>query len=321
MCGLAGVVIKQKNRSKSELGEIQNLVSELLCAAEVRGSHASGMAIVDRDGAYLIHKKPMAATDMVRTEEFGSALDLIDKNTGAAICHTRFATQGSPKINKNNHPLRAGTVIGTHNGWVSNDDELFDKYSLKRFAKVDSEVLFRMIDSADTPETFYKDMLKNVSGKVSMVWADIEFPEYVYMYKGNNPLHMVYLEAYEIFAYASTAAILNEALKWSGMQLATRKGMSFTDWTAIRINTKTGEIKKTKNVKLDIPVYKYNTAWNAGYLGNRYTDAVTAKQPNTTKYGGTVAGFVPRYSWREKLAADGSTIKTANVNGKKKGDK
>ena len=331
MCGLAGVIIKDKNRSAGRMADIQNLVSELLVAAEVRGNHASGMAIVDRTGEYLIHKRPMSATVMTKTDDYNAALDLVDENTGAVIGHTRFATQGSPKVNKNNHPIRAGNVIGAHNGWVSNDDELFEKYNLKRFAEVDSEVLFRMIDSADTPETFFKDMLKNVSGKVSMVWSDVEKPEYVYVFKGNNPLEMVHIKSLGILVYASTNKILYNAIKWAGMNRMKREKVELKDWTVMRINTGDFQYKKTGGIKIAAPVVRKYSAYDAysgkynGYSwGGNTTYTKPKNKPKTAKNGcDTVQGFVPRYSYKDKMVktADGSQVRIFDFNNKKKGGK
>ena len=56
--------------------------------------------------------------------------------------HTRYATLGSPSINSNNHPIRTGNTIGTHNGSIYNHKELFQKYNMTRFAQVDSEAIF-----------------------------------------------------------------------------------------------------------------------------------------------------------------------------------
>ena len=50
--------------------------------------------------------------------------------------------RGGERINRNNHPIRAGDVIGTHNGTIYNADYLFRRFKLPRFAQVDSELLF-----------------------------------------------------------------------------------------------------------------------------------------------------------------------------------
>jgi len=332
MCGLAGIVIKEEKRNAGQMASIRHLAGELLMSAQVRGDHATGLAIIDRDGQYLIHKRALPAKELVATDEFEAAIALIDENTGAVIGHTRYATQGSPKISKNNHPIRAGSVIGAHNGWVSNDDELFSKYGLKRFAEVDSEVLFRMLDSAETPDDFYKDMLKNVQGKVSMVWADVEYPEHVYIFKGNNPLEMVFIKSLGVYAYASTLEILKEALLYGGIIKYRRAKIK--DWTAIRIDTKTFNMVKTGGVKIqkakkrttyyNTGGYNYGSGWTYSekYGGYLYTSHETPKT-KVAKESDTVDGYVPRYSYRDKLVKtdDGSQIKMFEFKNKKKGNK
>jgi glutamine phosphoribosylpyrophosphate amidotransferase len=58
--------------------------------------------------------------------------------------HTRLATQG--KVTKDNaHPFRIGSVVGAHNGMVSNHEELNTTY--KRDHAVDSQHLFSHIDA------------------------------------------------------------------------------------------------------------------------------------------------------------------------------
>ena len=61
--------------------------------------------------------------------------------------HTRYATQGIPEWNDNNHPIITGSVVGVHNGHVSNDDWMFkcvEDYvgNDVRIAHVDSEAIF-----------------------------------------------------------------------------------------------------------------------------------------------------------------------------------
>ena len=46
-------------------------------------------------------------------------------------------TRGDERVNRNNHPIRAGDVIGTHNGTIYNADYLFRRFKLRRFAEVD----------------------------------------------------------------------------------------------------------------------------------------------------------------------------------------
>tara|TARA_B100000315_G_C14578735_1_gene589299 strand:- start:2275 stop:3195 length:921 start_codon:yes stop_codon:yes gene_type:complete len=242
MCGLAGMFLKNANRSKADYNLIGEVISSLLVEASIRGRHATGLAIVDRDGGNTIRKSPVSAERFVSLYNYKQALNWIDNRTGALIGHTRYATKGSPLRNRNNHPIKAGTVIGTHNGSVWNDDELFDKYNLERYAEVDSEVLFRMFDVAGDDNQFFDDMLPNVRGVVSAVWSDLEFPEHVYVFKGNNPLEMVYIKDLKAYAYASTVEILLDGLE-AVIPDAIVKPVKIPKWSVMRINTSNFKIK------------------------------------------------------------------------------
>ena len=47
-------------------------------------------------------------------------------------------------VNENNHPIRAGDILDTHNGTIYNANTLFRRFKLRRFAEVDSELLCRL---------------------------------------------------------------------------------------------------------------------------------------------------------------------------------
>jgi len=104
------------------------------------------------------------------------APDIQSTKTGQLQGHTRWRTRGDERINRNNHPIRAGDVIGTHNGTIYNADRLFRRLRLRRFAEVDSELLFRLADRAfrdETPdlERFKRD-LALCRGQITAVLAE-----------------------------------------------------------------------------------------------------------------------------------------------------
>ena len=302
MCGLAGIILKDTNRSDETYKKAGEVVSSLLKAAAIRGRHATGVAMVEKNGGQMIRKAPLSADYFTKTPIFTEAIETMDNSTGAVLGHTRFATQGSPKVNRNNHPIKAGSVVGTHNGWVSNDDELFDKFDLERFAEVDSEVLFRMYDKASNLGEFKEKMLSKVQGAVSMVWADSEFPNYIYIFKGNNPLEMVYLKEYRMFAYASTKEILIKGLVES-VPNATMSWYKMDDWTMLRVDVKNFKIKK------------YNAQINLGARKTTTSRGITRYGAPATRLQGT--GVVKHNSHRDmcesfQKASDGSQIRLFN---------
>ena len=67
MCGLAGVILKKKDRTDNELSLITKGFTRMLKKADMRGGHATGFAVIDRFGGYILMKRPRAIRgDIVR---------------------------------------------------------------------------------------------------------------------------------------------------------------------------------------------------------------------------------------------------------------
>ena len=300
MCGLAGIIVQKQDRNKNQINEIKSAFKNMLIKADTRGGHATGFAIVDRFGDYIIYKRPLDALEFFKDSEAVDMLDIAYEDVTILMGHTRYATKGKPEINKNNHPIRTGSTIGTHNGSIHNHNQLFKKYKMKRHAQVDSEAIFRLYETSKNAKDFADNRLPNVRGRVAIVWADIEFPEYVYAVKAKNPLEMVHIPSLNVLAYGSTKEIIKAGFKGKYEPVKINKN------TMIRINTATGRIR-TRNIKITEPVqnnYYYNSDIGA-YL-------------KKSKYSHTVSDFVPRYSYgdlkqqslfKKYKALDGSTIK------------
>lgn len=133
----------------------------LLRLLEVRGRDASGVAWHDNGETY-IQKAAIPGSVLARQ------LDDAIGTTG--IVHTRWATQGSPKQEANNHPIDASGVVGVHNGHCSNDDELIRMCEgYKRKGEVDSEAIFALI--AHGPKDLkLRQRLSKVRGGAALFW-------------------------------------------------------------------------------------------------------------------------------------------------------
>lgn len=168
MCGVAGYSLSPNVRINSK-----RITREMLLAIEHRGRDATGFAFRDSTGAHQIHKADMAASYFVKRRL------CVPKNQRTVIMHTRWATQGAPERNVNNHPVAAGTVVGVHNGHISNDDALFRAiervvgYNV-RVGEVDSEAAFAVLGYIDAPVT---DSLEEISGGATLAWLDSADPD------------------------------------------------------------------------------------------------------------------------------------------------
>ncbi len=216
MCRQVGIILGRKRRRVPEHDILLDVFTEMLVRSERGGPHATGVAVLRDDGAHRIAKRPLPARRFVGRNAFFEALAGFDNRATAIIGHTRWRTRGSEKNNRNNHPIRAGRVIGTHNGTILNADELFRRFRLKRGAEVDSELLFRMADMAvDDGGLDVGAFLRLVApcrGQIAAVLATVGAPGRVVVLKGNKPLEFRYSRRYRAVAYATDAGPLDDAL-------------------------------------------------------------------------------------------------------------
>jgi len=223
VCGQAGLLIGRKRRSEAEVAILKTIFSGLLMRSEARGRHASGLAVIDRDGEYRLCKRPIPATHLVAQPEFASVLGAMEGRFGRSagrttliLGHTRYRTRGCESNNLNNHPLRAADWIGTANGTIYNAPRLFRRHRLYRHAEVDSELVLRLADrfsdvgALDLPG--FIDALRPARGQLSAVFASLCAPETTYVIHGNRPLVLRAHRRYRVIAYASEARFLDAVL-------------------------------------------------------------------------------------------------------------
>jgi len=202
MCGLAGIILGNKIRSEDDLEWIKESTTSLLIRSQARGPHATGIAVIRRDGSYQLLKRPIPAEEFVETEEYEDVMAEIDNEVTIIMGHTRFRTIGTETKPNNNHPIRAGKIIGTHNGTIYNAAYIADIYGLNRFADVDSEVLFRVANKFRNPVHF-KSKLKVFMGQMTAVMVNLNSPNKIRIYKGNKPFAVRWYDELDAMIYAS----------------------------------------------------------------------------------------------------------------------
>ncbi len=216
MCGLAGIFLGTARWSEADLRHLADLFTRLLAISDIRGTHASGAAVLDRSGRHLIFKRPVTASQLVRDPAYRQLLARLGPDTTILMGHARWATRGSPMDNSNNHPFLAGEVIGTHNGTIWNADELFDRFDFNRTAAVDSEILFRIADGSLREGAIDDaELLAGLSlcqGQMSAAFVSRLDPGRLLLFRGNNPLQARYDESRRTLIYASEALFLDAVL-------------------------------------------------------------------------------------------------------------
>jgi hypothetical protein len=150
-------------------------IRQLFTLSETRGKEAAGLAIAT-SGSLFVTKDSVAASDMMKTREFGKLLERADgwfegadSNALAAIGHSRLVTNGLQGIDSNNQPVWRDEIVLIHNGIVVNVDELWEREKsngIEPRADVDTEVIAALISR-------YRREGRTVEAAVSQVFEDI----------------------------------------------------------------------------------------------------------------------------------------------------
>lgn len=204
MCAVFGYL---DYKGKVSNAILKKLIQNLSIAAEVRGTDATGISYVNH-GKVVTFKKAKPAHKVKL---------YFPKNTRAVIGHTRMTTQGSEKYNYNNHPFdgRCGTETFAlaHNGVLYNDAEWKAKYHLpKTPIETDSYVAVQLLEQK---KQLHAESIKKMEELVngSFVFTILRNDNTLFLVKGNNPLTLYHFPALELYVYASTKSILDNALQ------------------------------------------------------------------------------------------------------------
>ena len=237
MCGQCGIILGKKRRTRKELEALGNMFTSLLQCNERRGRDATGIYVADKDGIGKILKAPVSAIHLTESSQYRNAIQEVSNRTVALIGHTRWQTVGTPMINENNHPISTTHCVGTHNGTISNHDELFRKHGWQRIGQVDSEAIFRCADNCihdgklDMEE--FSKKLKEFSGTMSFILYNRREANVVYIGIGNMPLCLQYHAKLQCLCYSSELMLLAMAGKgFKGWKL-----ISNTPMTLLRLDT------------------------------------------------------------------------------------
>ena len=219
MCGLAGLVIGKKVRSADDLNEIREEFSSLMVATQIRGRHATGAFVVNKSGISY-HKAALSADKMVRTDSWKKLMSAITAETTAVVGHVRYATQGSPAENSNNHPILNGPIIGVHNGVIANDCEICEEYPYEE--EVDSAAIFALFagvaDKSRLSTAKISAALPYLDGSFAVIAADNRRRDSIFVMRdATNPLVHYKDTERKLLWLSSTGEIMRDGLSNRGI--------------------------------------------------------------------------------------------------------
>jgi glucosamine 6-phosphate synthetase-like amidotransferase/phosphosugar isomerase protein len=233
MCGLAGILLYPKQRPEEEWQAIRQTFGETLLSNEERGRDATGVVLVRGDGTYSIFKQPVCASELIEMPGYRAILAELGPDTTCLLGHTRAPTKGSRWDNANNHPLVAGQVIGVHNGHIHNDDELFADLALPRNGEVDSEIIFRLLDTVEPSRrnggylSAVRERTALLRGRFATLSVDLWHPERVLVLKQDMPLCVHYHAPWQALFFSSRYVFLRKAFGQSVITEALDPGQAY----------------------------------------------------------------------------------------------
>jgi predicted glutamine amidotransferase len=204
MCGIAGV--KKYGTEPISVAEIEIL----LCSLEVRGNHATGIALMTGDNL-VIHKMPLPAWSFVKdAATIGFLKEHLTEDTDTVLLHTRYATCGDPNVNDNNHPMFDGQTAVVHNGSIRNADSLFTEMKFDRFAATDSDIIRAMVSENGFGEKTARQ-LSRCFGSAAIAVVDVRFPGQLLLGRSGNPL--IVAHANDKLYFASEVKAIQKAVR------------------------------------------------------------------------------------------------------------
>lgn len=145
MCGVFGYA--KNDKLQDDRGTLYDLITELAISTEVRGRHATGYAC-RIDGQHVSNKKAVSAGKFVNTDFWTR---FIDRMPESLIGHTRYATQGDPNDNRNNHPFQSRRYYLVHNGIIAPHE--YKAYTGLCDSDCDSEAILRLLQVGNGVES------------------------------------------------------------------------------------------------------------------------------------------------------------------------
>jgi hypothetical protein len=181
MCGIVGV-INWKNDHKFGM---ERVMRELLWAGTLRGSDATGVYCIQKDGNTDWAKAVIDGWTFIDKNERGKHILFHAETHQFILGHNRSATQGSASEVKYAHPIVIDKKIAlVHNGTLNH----WPGKSIKNSTVHDSTAITKMFANG----TDIEDFVNTCHGAYSLVWHDIEKDTLNFLRNADRPMAMVY---------------------------------------------------------------------------------------------------------------------------------
>lgn len=178
MCGVFGFIGRGERRPN--LARLRDIAR----VTQRRGGHAFGFAWIDGRGRLRAFKQTGRIGDHLGTLAMAADATML-------IGHCRYATQGDPADNLNNHPHASDGGWIVHNGMIPQHRELMKAYGMSPVTDCDSELLALLIEEScgDLPARFEAAVRGIDRAAPTVVVGLWPRPARMVLLRRGNPLH------------------------------------------------------------------------------------------------------------------------------------
>ena len=263
MCGISGWF-----KTGNDTIFTQKVFDSVFKEIESRGNHASGVACLSHDKVRIL-KDAVPTSKLIKYKSYKRTIS----NPDIIIGHARFATHGSCKDNKNNHPHYTADMryVLIHNGVVS--DVVPD---VETESECDSEILLRLIERYGIKEGF-KHIAKLSNSSYAIMLIDTKTGS-LYVFRNTSPA-LWYDATFETggILFASTKELLLKGIKKAGLKSYMKSNLHEIKAGTLYKWSDKNKIPVTWATKLapQIAVRDWRSFKNNEYLETHYNDYYT----------------------------------------------
>lgn len=249
MCAIAGIIFFKTGNILSRPSDetFQDIFKNLLTGLHFGGSSASGIFIADtpedatKQGTIFMHKNPVRSDVLAKEQPVKKAINHISaKRTAYAIAHARAATNGAASNNYNNHPFLSGSIIGIHNGVISNDEDIIAAKKLSMSGCCDSEVIFRLMDSHSTAyltQYVVTETCKALRGWYACAATSVKDYKKLVLFRNREPIELRYNSKTGTLLFCSQDFLMKDALEAAGEKIEDYAAETFPEESGVIIDT------------------------------------------------------------------------------------
>ena len=183
------------------------MLRTLLILDSVRGVDSTGIAAIGRNVPNQIVKCIGNPFELLDNINYDRAVNRVNR---CIIGHNRYATQGA-MTRQNAHPFEFDTVIGVHNGTLSNKWQLENGNDFK----VDSQALYNHIDKKGI-----RSAINIAEGAWSLVWWDKVEETLNFLRNSERSMFIAHAIKSDTIFFASEKWMIQVACSREGVEIA-----------------------------------------------------------------------------------------------------